>query len=224
LCRKDSSRTSADSGSDLSGFATLSGLVSKGIAPVEPTIHETAVVSPGARVGTGTRIWHHVQVREGARIGCDCILGKNVYVDRDVVIGDRCKIQNNVSLFAGVRLGDAVFVGPHACFTNDRIPRATNADGSLKDAEDWSVVGIDVRDGASIGASSVILPGVTIGRFAMVGAGAVVPRDVPPFAVVVGNPARITGYICVCGETRYAEAPPPSQADDLRCERCARTP
>ena len=137
-------------------------------------VHPTAEVSPDAVIGPGTSIWNQAQVREDARIGAGCVIGKNVYVDAGVVVGDRVKIQNNVSLFHGVTVEDGVFVGPHVCFTNDRVPRAINRDGSPKTDDDWEVTPILVRSGAALGANSTILPGVTIGRWAMVGAGSVV--------------------------------------------------
>ena len=162
-------------------------------------IHPTADVSPDATIGDGTQIWNEAQVREGARIGRDCIIGKGVYVETDVVVGDRCKLQNRASLFKGVTLEDGVFVGPHALFANDRFPRAINPDGSLKSDADWIVTPSLVRHGASIGAGAVILPGVTIGQWALVAAGAVVTASVPAHAIVRGNPARIAGWACVCG-------------------------
>ena len=162
-------------------------------------IHPTAEVSPEAQVGPGTSIWNQAQVRERARIGSGCVIGKNVYVDFEVAIGDNAKIENNSSLFHGVTLEDGVFIGPHVCLTNDRTPRAINPDGSLKAADDWAVGPIRVRRGAAIGASSVVLPGVTIGEWALVGAGSVVTRDVPDHAVVAGNPARRLGSACRCG-------------------------
>ncbi|HXK32503.1 MAG TPA: acyltransferase [Dehalococcoidia bacterium] len=162
-------------------------------------VHPTADVSADAEIGEGTQVWHEAQVREGARVGRECVLGKGVYVDRDVVIGERCKIQNRASMYHGVTLEDGVFVGPHAVFANDRYPRAVNPDGSLKSDDDWTVEPTLVREGASIGAGAVVLPGVTVGKWAMVAAGAVVTADVPAYAVVRGNPARITGWACVCG-------------------------
>src|SRR5680860_1082088 len=129
----------------------------------------SADVSADAMIGPGPIIWNQAQVRERARIGADCIIGKNVYVDAGVVIGDRCKVQNNVSLYHGVTVEDGVFIGPHVCFTNDRLPRAINADGTLKSDDDWVVGPILVRQGAALGANSTILPGVTIGTWAMVG-------------------------------------------------------
>jgi acetyltransferase-like isoleucine patch superfamily enzyme len=162
-------------------------------------IHPSADVAADARIGDGTRIWNEAQVRERAQVGRDCILGKGAYVGEDVVIGDRCKIENRASLFAGVTLEDAVFIGPHVIFANDRFPRAVNPDGSLKGAADWAVGRSLVRHGASLGAGAVVIPGVTIGQWAMVGAGAVVTADVPAHALVRGNPARIAGWVCVCG-------------------------
>ena len=154
-------------------------------------VHPTADVAPDAVIGPGTSIWNQAQVREGARIGASCVIGKNVYVDAGVLIGDRCKVQNNVSLFQGVTLEDGVFVGPHVCFTNDRVPRAVNGDGSPKTDADWDVSPILVRSGAALGANSTILPGITIGRWALIGAGSVVTRDVPDGVFAAGNPCKV---------------------------------
>jgi UDP-2-acetamido-3-amino-2,3-dideoxy-glucuronate N-acetyltransferase len=163
-------------------------------------IHPTADVSAEAIIGPGTSIWNQAQVRERARIGSDCVIGKNVYVDFDVVVGDRVKIQNNATLYHGLTVEDGVFIGPHVCFTNDRLPRAVNSDGSAKTDADWEVGLIRVRAGAALGAATVVLPGVTIGRWALVGAGSVVTRDVADYALVLGNPARRIGSACPCGE------------------------
>jgi len=162
-------------------------------------IHPTAEVERGAQIGADTRIWHFVHVRTGARIGNNCTLGYNVYVDRDVVVGNNVKLENRVSLFRGLTLEDGVFVGPHTTFTNDSYPRAITPDGRLLDHDDWPAVPTLVRYGASIGAAAVIIAGVTIGKWAMVGAGAVVTHDVPDHGLVVGRPARLTGYACICG-------------------------
>jgi len=152
-------------------------------------------VDHGARIGTGTKIWHFCHVMGGASIGKRCMLGQNVFVAETARIGDGCRIQNNVSLYDGVELGPCVFVGPSAVFTNVRNPRAAfDRRGALQ----RTVVG----DGATIGANATIVCGVTIGAYALVGAGAVVTRDVPAHAVVVGVPARRTGWICRCGERR----------------------
>ncbi len=163
-------------------------------------IHPTADVAPSASVGAGTSIWNQAQVREDARIGAGCVIGKNAYVDAGVVIGDRVKIQNNVSLYHGVTIEEGVFIGPHVCFTNDKVPRAVNRDGSARTDADWSVSPTLVRFGAALGANSTILPGISIGRWAMVGSGSVVTHDVADYELVVGNPARRVGSACPCGE------------------------
>ncbi len=176
-------------------------------------IHPTADVSPEAQIGEGTHIWHEAQVRERARVGAHCVLGKGVYVGEDVVVGDRCKIENRASLFRGVTLEDGVFVGPHAVFANDRFPRAINPDGSLKTDADWTAEPSLVRYGAAVGAGAVVLPGITIGKWALVGAGSVVTADVPAQAIVRGNPARIVGWACECGR--------PLRAADTHMYHCA---
>ncbi len=161
-------------------------------------IHPTADVSPKAQIGQGTRIWNLAQVREHAQIGDECIISKNVYIDAGVQIGNRVKIQNNVSVYHGVTVEDGVFIGPHVCFCNDVLPRAITPTGALKSDADWEVGRVLVRAGASVGAGSIILPNVTIGSFALVGAGSVVTHSVPDHALVHGNPARLHGYVCRC--------------------------
>ena len=163
-------------------------------------VHETADVSEKAVIGRGTKIWNGSQIREGAKIGENCIISKNVYIDHDVIIGNNVKIQNNVSLFFKSVLEDGVFIGPHVCFTNDKIPRAINNDGSLKRNEDWTPETIFIKNGASVGANATLLSGITIGKWALVGAGAVVTKDVPDHGLVVGNPARLVRYVCKCGK------------------------
>lgn len=163
------------------------------------TIHQTASVSPDAVIAEGTIIWHHSQVREGAEIGANCIVGKNVYIDSGVHLGDNVKVQNNSSLYHPLTIEDGVFIGPHVIFANDMLPRAINPDGSRKSASDWQRKQSFVRYGASVGAGAIVLPGLTVGTWAMVGAGAVVTHDVPERAIVVGNPARVVGRACVCG-------------------------
>ena len=192
---------------------------------LKPTrTHPTADISPQAVIGEETQIWHGAHIREGVRIGRQCVLGKNVYIDFGVQIGDRCKIQNNASIFHGATLEDGVFVGPHACITNDRLPRAITATGELKRADDWEVGVVRLRYGCSVGAGSIILPDVTIGRFAMTGAGAVVTKSVPDHGLVVGNPARLIGFLCACGGRLDSPASAETSGSGSRllgtCRRC----
>ncbi|CEG11061.1 UDP-2-acetamido-3-amino-2, 3-dideoxy-D-glucuronate N-acetyltransferase [groundwater metagenome] len=155
-------------------------------------IHPTAEVSEKTKIGDGTKIWHHAQIREKTEIGENCNIGKGVYVDLNVKIGNGCKIQNYVSIYHGVCLEDDVFVGPSVTFTNDLYPRAFI----------WSEEKVSktlIKKGSSIGANSTIICGITIGKFAMIGAGSVVTKDVPDYALVYGNPAKINGFVCECG-------------------------
>lgn len=170
----------------------------------EVFMHPSANVSPDALIGEGTRIWINVQIREGVKIGTQCILSKDVYIDKDVVIGNRCKVQNSVSVYQGVTIGDDVFVGPNASFTNDRVPRAFNTD--------WVITPTRVEDGASIGANATIICGSTVGTYAMVAAGSVVTKDVPPYALVRGNPARFVSWITREGK-KVAEHPLGKETD-----------
>jgi UDP-2-acetamido-3-amino-2,3-dideoxy-glucuronate N-acetyltransferase len=174
--------------------------VTASLVAVDSFVHATALVEEGAEIGSGTRVWHQAQVRTRARIGARCIVGKGAFVDFDVVIGDDSKLQNYACVYHGVTLGRGVFVGPHAVFTNDLRPRATDPHFAPLGDGDWEVGETVVGDGAAIGANSTILPGVNIGAWAMIGAGAVVTRDVPAYALVVGTPARHLGWVCSCGE------------------------
>jgi len=164
----------------------------------QPYIHPTADVSPQASIGPGTRIWHQAQVRERASLGANCIVGKGAYIDFDVTIGSNVKIQNGVSVYHGVTLEDGIFLGPGVILTNDKLPRAINPDGTLKSDADWEMSPTLIKRGAAIGAGAIVLPGVTIGEFGLVGAGAVVTRDVPDHGLVYGSPARLHGFVCKC--------------------------
>ena len=162
-------------------------------------IHPTAEVSEKASIGEDTAIWNHAQIREEARIGKNCIISKNVYIDFGVNIGNNVKIQNNCSIYHGVTIEDGVFIGPHVCFTNDKNPRAINPDGSVKSESDWEISSTLIKKGASIGANVTILPGITVGKFAMIGSGSIVTKDVPDYGLVLGNPAKLKGFVCPCG-------------------------
>lgn len=163
-------------------------------------IHPSAEVEADVTIGDNSKIWHLCHIRRGARLGSDCVLGRGVFVDAGVQIGNAVKIQNYVSVFHGVIIEDGVFVGPHVCFTNDMFPRAVNADMSLKSADDWTLSETRICAGAALGANSTIVCGITIGRWAMVGAGSVVTKDVPDYGLVVGNPARLIGYVSASGQ------------------------
>lgn len=157
--------------------------------------HPTAEVSPQSKIGKGTKIWHQAQVRENACIGKNCILGKGSYVDFGVNIGDNVKIQNGVFVYHGVTVEDGVFLGPGVILTNDKNPRAIDENGKLKSDDDWVLGKILIKKGASVGARSTVLPGVTIGEYALIGAGSVVTKDVPDYALVYGNPAKVRGKV-----------------------------
>ena len=153
--------------------------------------HPTAIIESDA-IGEGTKIWHFVHVREKVKIGKNCTIGKSVYIDTEVEIGDNVKIENFASLYKGVKVEDEVFIGPAVTFTNDLYPRSFLWDESR--------IGYTrIQRGASIGANATVICGVTIGEYALVGAGSVVTKDVPPFGLVYGNPARLMGFICSCG-------------------------
>lgn len=183
-------------------------------------IHSTAEVSNKANIGDGTSIWHQCQIREDVTIGEKCILGRGVYIDAGVSIGKNVKIQNYVSIYHGVTIEDGGFIGPHVCFTNDLRPRAINPDGSIKAGDDWELSLTLVKYGAALGANSTIRCGVTIGKWAMVGSGSVVTRDVPDFGLVLGNPAKLHGYVCPCGEKLLLKVVN-SDESILYCPKCS---
>ncbi len=177
-------------------------------------VHESATIEPNVVLGNDTKIWHDAQVRTRAIIGERCVIGKGVFIDFDVVIGDDCKVQNFACVYHGVELKRGVFVGPHVVFTNDLRPRATDPNfAPLRDG-DWEVGLTTVDDGAAIGANSTIIAGTKIGAWAMVGAGSVVTKDVAPYSLVIGNPARHHAWLCRCGR----------KVDQPSCERCGPLP
>lgn len=195
--------------------------------PDDPVVQSTADVAGSARLGARTRVWHLAQVREGARLGDDCNVGRGAYVGPDVVIGNACKLQNYALVYEPARLGDGVFVGPGAVLTNDEFPRAANPDLSVKSSADWVAVGVTIRDGASIGARAVCIAPVTIGRWALVAAGAVVTQDVPDHALVVGVPARRIGWVGRSGKRLSADGDDwvcPDSGDRYRQEGDALVP
>ena len=154
--------------------------------------HETAIVEKDANIGNNTKIWHFAHIRENTNIGENCNFGKGVYIDFEVKIGNEVKIQNEVSIWNGITIEDNVFIGPHACFVNDLYPRSKiwNKDRIKKTL---------IKEGASIGANSTILCNLEIGKYALIGAGSVVTKNVPNHGIVIGNPAKLVGYACTCG-------------------------
>lgn len=170
-------------------------------------VHTTSVVDDGVIIGEGTRIWHFSHIQSGAVIGKNCSLGQNVNVSNNVRIGDGCKLQNNVSLYEGVELEDYVFCGPSCVFTNDLTPRARYPKGRAGYKKTL------IRTGASIGANATVVCGHTVGRWALIGAGAVVTSNVPDHALMLGVPARQRGWVCECGDIL---------PEDLSCPKCGR--
>ena len=191
-------------------------------------VHATADLETDVVVGPRTSVWHRAQIRTGARIGADCVIGRDAFIDEGVTLGDRVKVQNLALVYHGVTVEDGVFIGPNAILTNDRYPRAITSTGELARAADWQVSPIVLRHGCSIGAGAVVVAGIDVGRFATVGAGAVVTRTVADHALVAGNPARRLGWVCDCGQRLIdgatgtpAPASPSSDAD-LLCTACQR--
>lgn len=197
---------------------------------IDPTarVHPSAELEAGVSIGPRTSVWNRAVLRGGASLGAECIVGRDAFIDEGVVIGNRVKIQNGALVYHGVAVGNGVFIGPGAILTNDRYPRAVTATGELARGDDWTVSPIELRDGCSIGAGAVVVAGVSVGRFATVGAGAVVTRDVPDYALVAGNPARGIGWVCACGarlsDNSGAKASPhPSSGARLTCPQCGRS-
>jgi len=176
-------------------------------------IHKSAYVED-AEIGEGTNIWHFVHVRKGAKIGKNCTIGKGVYIDINVKIGDNCKLQNFATLYDGVTIGNDVFIGPHVCFTNDVFPRAAIW-------TDDRLIKTVVKDGASIGANATIIAGVSIGNYAMVGAGSVVTKNIPDHGLIFGNPAQLKGFVCTCG-MKLDEKSKSEHKVMLQCPKCGK--
>lgn len=189
-----------------------------------PRIHPTALVEADVQLGPGTSLWDSVHVRRGARIGRDCIVGEKTYIAYDVVVGDRCKLNAAVYVCAGVTLEDGVMVAAHTVFTNDLHPRATDPElrELLTSAPTAATLTTVVRRGATIGANCTIGPGLELGAFCMVGMGSVVTADVPAHALVLGNPARLAGAVCRCGEVVARAVGGVVPNGEHRC-RCGRT-
>jgi len=190
-----------------------------------PRVHATALVEEGVALGVNTSVWDGVHIRRGAKIGHDCIVGEKTYIAYDVVIGNYVKINAVVYICAGVEIGDFVMISAHTVFTNDRFPRSGNREltGLETSAPTEETLLTRVQRGVSIGANATIGPGVTLGEFSMVGMGSVVTRDVPPHALVLGNPARVAGWLCACGHPLYKTGKgQTAPAGTLHCERCGR--
>lgn len=171
-------------------------------------LHPSAIVDAGAEVGEGTRVWHFAHIMPNSRVGRSCNIGMNVFIDSNTTIGSYVKLQNNVSIYNGVVLEDGVFCGPSAVFTNVINPRSR-----IERKDEYKAT--LVRENATIGANATVVCGVTIGRAAMIGAGSVVTRDVPDYALAYGNPARVRGWVCECG-VKLPEGPSRS----VICTKC----
>ena len=203
-------------------MSTASSRDTAGVRP--PRIHATALVEPGVELGEGTSVWDNVHIRGPATIGHDCIIGEKTYVAYGVTIGNFVKINAMVYVPTGVTIADRVMISAGVIFNNDRYPRAFDpqGDGLADSGPNEDTLTTIVEEGATIGAGAVIGPGLTIGAYAMVGMGSVVTSDVPPHGLVFGNPARLRGTVCVCGEPRREtdEGTPSTRP----CHRCGRVP
>jgi acetyltransferase-like isoleucine patch superfamily enzyme len=186
-------------------------------------IHPTALVEEGVQIGESTRIWDNVHIRCGAQIGHDCIIGEKTYIAYDVKIGNYTKLNANVYICALVTIEDLVMISAHTVFTNDKFPRAFPPDlsGLASSAVNEETLATLVKRGVTIGANATIGPGITLGEFSMVGMGSVVTKDIPPYALVHGNPARVRGYVCACGPF-LGSSEVIAQKGKVFCERCGR--
>jgi UDP-2-acetamido-3-amino-2,3-dideoxy-glucuronate N-acetyltransferase len=166
----------------------------------ETFVDSSALISENAILGHGCKVWGLAQVREGARLGSSCIVGRGAYIGAGVTLGDNCKVQNAALVYEPAVIESGVFIGPGAILTNDEFPRAVTVIGNLKSPDEWVPVGVTVRQGASIGAGAICIAPVTIGEWALVGAGSTVTRDVSPYSIVVGSPARHVGWVGRAGK------------------------
>jgi UDP-2-acetamido-3-amino-2,3-dideoxy-glucuronate N-acetyltransferase len=196
---------------------------------IDPTarVHASAELEADVSVGPRTSVWNGAVLRRGATLGADCVIGRDAFIDEGVRLGDKVKVQNGALVYHGVTVGNGVFIGPGAILTNDRFPRSITATGELARGDDWTVSPIELAEGCSIGAGAVVVAGTRVGRFATVGAGAVVTRDVTDYALVVGNPARRLGWVCACGarltdRNGSVAGANPSPTEALACPRCGR--
>jgi UDP-2-acetamido-3-amino-2,3-dideoxy-glucuronate N-acetyltransferase len=174
-------------------------------------VHKSSSIDKTAKIGAGTKIWYFCHVSADARVGSGCNIGQNVFIDKGVIIGNRVKIQNNVSVYAGVEVGDGAFLGPSCVFTNVKNPR------SLYPRKKKDYLRTPVGSGATIGANATIVCGHSLGKNCFVGAGAVVTKDVPDYALVVGNPARRIGWMCECGARAV------KVKSNISCKSCGKT-
>lgn len=179
-------------------------------------VHESSYIDEDVEIGSGTKIWHFSHIQRGAKIGKNCSLGQNVNIGNNVIIGNQVKIQNNVSVYEGVTLEDFVFCGPSSVFTNIFNPRS---EFPQKGSEFYRKT--VVKRGATIGANATIVCGVTIGRYTFLAAGALVTMDIPDFALLIGVPARIRGWMCACGQKLKLSADQHSK-ESAECQKCSR--
>jgi acetyltransferase-like isoleucine patch superfamily enzyme len=174
-------------------------------------VDPTAIIDNRVSLGSGTKVWHFVHIMEDAKIGNECVLADYVYVGRGVKIGNGVKLENRATVYEGVKIEDKVFVGPHVTFTNDLYPRSFNTD--------WKILQTLVKEGSSIGAGTVIVCGVTIGEYALIGAGSIVTENIPPHALAYGNPARIRGFVCRCAKKLETEEKKKNHVS-MKCPFC----
>jgi UDP-2-acetamido-3-amino-2,3-dideoxy-glucuronate N-acetyltransferase len=189
-------------------------------------IHPTALIEDGVALGEGTAVWDNAHIRHGASIGRHCIIGEKTYIAYDVRIGDYCKLNANVYVCAGITVSDYVMLSAHVVFTNDRFPRSFDRtlSGLASSDPNEDTLSTRVGLGVTVGAHATIGPGLTLANFAMVGMGSVVTHDVPPHGLVVGNPARLIGYVCICGPvlTHLSHWQSDAAGTKYRCTRCGR--